>query len=145
MPSAAKPCPFCAIVRGEGHAEVVFEDDATVAFLDKAPLMHGHVLLIPKVHVGTIWEADEATASALALASRRLALAVKTAMGSDGAFVAQNNVVSQSVPHLHVHVIPRRQGDGFFSPRIIWRRVKYRDAAQATGIAAKIRAALETA
>ena len=141
MATAPKPCPFCAVLRGEADADIVFEDDQVLAFLDKAPLMHGHVLLIPRVHVGSIWEADEATAEALARASRRLALAVKTAMGADGAFVAQNNVVSQSVPHLHVHVIPRRQGDGFFSPRIIWRRVRYRDRAQAAQTAARIREA----
>jgi histidine triad (HIT) family protein len=138
---SAKPCPFCAIVRGEADAARVYEDAAVLAFLDKAPLVRGHVLVVPKVHVGTIWEADEATTAALALASRRLALAVKTAMAADGAFVAQNNVVSQSVPHLHVHIIPRTQGDGFFSPRIIWRRVKYRDAADMAETAARIAAA----
>ena len=140
--SPGKACPFCAIASGHGDAQRVFEDDAVVAFLDKAPLMIGHVLLIPRVHVATIWEVDEATASALALAARRLALAVNTAMHADGAFVAQNNVVSQSVPHLHTHVIPRRQGDGFFSPRIIWKRTKYRDAAHMEETAAEIRSAL---
>ena len=112
-----------------------------MAFLDKAPLAFGHVLLIPRIHVQTIWEADEATAAALALAARKLAKAVVAAMGADGAFVAQNNVVSQSVPHLHTHVIPRRQGDGFFSPRIIWKRVKYASAEAADEVAARIRAA----
>lgn len=143
--AASKPCPFCAILSGEAEADVVFEDDRTLAFLDKAPLLHGHVLLIPKAHVGTIWDADEATVTALALSSRRLAAAVKTAMGAEGTFVAQNNIVSQSVPHLHVHIIPRRQGDGFFSPRIIWKRVKYRDPAHAAETASSIRAALEVA
>jgi histidine triad (HIT) family protein len=141
---AARPCPFCAILRGEAEATVVWEDEATLAFLDRAPLTHGHVLLIPKAHVGTIWEADEAVAEALARAARRLALAVKTAVGADGSFTAQNNVVSQSVPHLHVHIVPRREGDGFFSPRIVWRRVRYRDAGQAAEIAARIRGSLET-
>ena len=140
--SPAKPCPFCAIAAGEDHADTVHEDALTIAFLDRAPLMIGHVLVIPRVHVGAIWDADESTAAALALAARRLALAVKTAMAADGAFVAQNNVVSQSVPHLHTHVIPRRQGDGFFSPRIIWKRVKYRDAAHRSETAERIRAAL---
>ncbi len=138
----AKPCPFCAIVRGEAEAAQVHEDADTLAFLDRAPLRRGHVLLIPKAHVQTLWEADEATTAALALAARRLALAVKTAMGADGVFVAQNNIVSQSVPHLHVHTIPRNQGDGFFSPRIIWKRVKYRDAADLAATAARIAAAM---
>ena len=136
-------CPFCAIARGEGDARIVFQDADVVAFLDKAPLIAGHVLLIPRVHVGTIWEADEPTVAALALAARKLAKAVVAAMGADGAFLAQNNVVSQSVPHLHTHVIPRRQGDGFFSPRIIWKRVKYPSPAAADEVAARIRAAVE--
>jgi len=136
-------CPFCAIARGDGDARAVFEDAEVVSFLDKAPLMLGHLLLIPRVHVQTIWEADEPTATALALAARKLAKAVVVGMGADGAFVAQNNVVSQSVPHLHTHIIPRRQGDGFFSPRIIWKRVKYPSPAAADEVAARIRAAIE--
>ena len=135
-------CPFCAIARGEGDARIVFEDAEVVAFLDRAPLVPGHVLLIPRVHVQTIWEADEPTAAALALAARTLARAVVVAMAADGAFVAQNNVVSQSVPHLHTHVVPRRRGDGFFSPRIIWKRVKYDSPEAADEIAARIRAAI---
>ena len=136
-------CPFCAIARGEGDARIVFENAEVVAFLDKAPLVPGHVLLIPRVHVETIWEADEPTAAALALAARKLAKAVVAAMNADGAFVAQNNVVSQSVPHLHTHVVPRRQGDGFFSPKIIWKRVKYASAEAADEVAARIRAAID--
>ncbi len=135
-------CPFCAIASGEAEARIVFQTSDVVAFLDKAPVILGHVLLIPRAHVQTIWDADEPTTVALALAARRLAKAVTSAMGADGAFVAQNNVVSQSVPHLHLHVIPRRQGDGFFSPRIIWKRVKYSSAAAAEEVAARIRAAL---
>ncbi len=140
--TAAGPCPFCDIAAGRGAAQVVDQDAATVAFLDKAPLMIGHVLLIPRAHVATLWEADEATVAALALAARRLALAVKTAMQADGVFVAQNNVVSQSVPHLHTHIIPRHKGDGFFSPRIIWKRAKYGGPDHMAETAAKIRAAL---
>ena len=136
------PCPFCAILRGDSDARIVFEDADVVAFLDKAPVMLGHVLLIPRVHVETIWDADEATTAALALAARKLAKAVVAAVDADGAFVAQNNVVSQSVPHLHTHVIPRRQGDGFFSPRIIWKRVKYPSPEAADEMAARIKAAV---
>ncbi len=138
----ATPCPFCAIAEGRGEAQVVHEDSATIAFLDKAPLVAGHVLLIPRKHVATLFEADEATVTAMALAAQKLARAVKAAMGSDGVFVAQNNVVSQSVAHLHTHVIPRRLKDGFFSPRIIWRRTRY-GPGEAEEVAARIRAAME--
>lgn len=142
MADADRPCPFCAIAAGETTTDLVYEDALTLAFLDHAPLFIGHVLLIPRAHVRTIFEADDATLTALALASRRLAIAVTKAMGADGCFVAQNNVVSQSVPHLHTHVIPRRKGDGLFSPRVIWKRVRYRDAAHRAETAASIRAAL---
>jgi histidine triad (HIT) family protein len=138
----AKPCPFCAILSGEAQASVVHEDAATIAFLDRSPLAHGHCLLIPRRHVATIYEADEATLTALALASKRVATAVTLAMQADGVFVAQNNVISQSVPHLHVHIVPRRKGDGLFSPRIIWRRVTYDGPAQMAEIVERIRAAL---
>ena len=137
-----KTCPFCAIASGEAEAHVVFEDAATIAFLDRAPLFPGHVLLIPRAHVKTIYDADDATLEALARASKRIAIAVTMAIEADGIFVAQNNVVSQSVPHLHTHIVPRRTGDGLFSPRVIWKRVRYRDDAQMAEVAARIRAAL---
>jgi len=140
-PASPKPCLFCAIARGQGEAHVVHEDARTIAFLDKAPLVYGHVLLIPRAHIPTIYEADEETVTALALASQKLAKGVTEAMGADGVFLAQNTVVSQSVPHLHTHVIPRRRNDGFFSPRIIWRRIRYAPG-KAEETAAKIRAAL---
>ena len=140
-----KPCPFCAIAAGEVQAHVVFEDAATIAFLDRAPLFVGHVLLIPRAHVETIYDADDATLEAMARASKRIAIAVTKAMGADGIFVAQNNVISQSVPHLHTHIVPRRKGDGLFSPRVIWKRVRYRDEMQMAETAAAIRAALPRA
>ncbi len=142
MVPTPKPCPFCAVAAGAADAQVVYEDASTLAFLDHAPLFIGHVLLIPRAHVKTIYEADAATLTALALASKRLAIAVTEAMQADGCFIAQNNVVSQSVPHLHTHVIPRRKGDGLFSPRVIWKRTRYRDAAEMAEVAARIRAAL---
>jgi len=140
--ATGEPCPFCAIAAGEGEAQVVFEDAAVIAFLDRAPLFLGHVLLIPRAHIRTIYDADDATLEAMARASRRIAIAVTKAMGCDGIFLAQNNVVSQSVLHLHTHVIPRRKGDGLFSPRVIWKRVRYRDAAEMAETAQKIRAAM---
>ena len=137
-----KSCPFCAIAAGAGDAHVVFEDASVIAFLDRAPLFIGHVLLVPRPHVETLYEADDPTLEAMARASNRVAIAVTKAMGAEGVFVAQNNIVSQSVPHLHTHIIPRRKGDGLFSPRVIWKRVRYRDAAQMAETAAAIRAAL---
>jgi histidine triad (HIT) family protein len=139
--TSERPCPFCAIASGEAEAHVVLEDAATIAFLDRAPLFLGHVLLIPRVHTRTIYEADDATLEAMARATRRIAIGVTRATGADGCFVAQNNVVSQSVPHLHSHIIPRKTGDGLFSPRVIWKRVRYRDG-QMAETAAKIRAAM---
>ncbi len=138
----AKPCPFCAITAGEAKAHVVFEDATSIGFLDRSPLFHGHVLLIPKAHIKTIYEAGDATLEAMARASKRIAVAVTKAMEADGVFVAQNNVISQSVEHLHTHIVPRRKSDGLFSPRVIWKRVLYRDEAQMAETAAKIRAAL---
>ena len=137
-----KPCPFCAIAAGEAQAHVVFEDEAALAFLDRAPLFVGHVLLIPRAHIETIYDTDDATLEGMALASKRIAIAVTRATGANGIFVAQNNVISQSVPHLHTHIVPRRKGDGLFSPRVIWKRVHYRDEAQMAQTAASIRAAL---
>jgi histidine triad (HIT) family protein len=137
-----RPCPFCTIAAGEAEAHVVFEDAAVIAFLDRAPLFIGHVLLIPRAHVKTIYEADDATLEAMARASKRIAIGVTRAMQSDGIFLAQNNVISQSVEHLHTHIIPRSKGDGLFSPRVIWKRVHYRDQAQIAETAAAIRAAV---
>jgi len=135
-----KPCPFCAIVEGNA-GEVVYEDAAALAFLDHSPLAKGHCLLIPRAHVATIFEADAATLQALAVASKAVGTAIRDAMAADGLFVGQNNVVSQSVAHLHVHLVPRWRGDKLFSHgQMVWRRVRYRDDAERTGIAARIRA-----
>ena len=126
-----KPCPFCAIASGAGEGHVVYEDTDTIGFLDRSPLAIGHVLLIPRAHVATLFEADAATLTALALATQRIAVAVKAAMQADGVFVAQNNVVSQSVPHLHVHIVPRRFKDGLFARAMVWRRLKYAEGQMA--------------
>ncbi|OYX33222.1 MAG: hypothetical protein B7Y99_07620 [Caulobacterales bacterium 32-69-10] len=135
----SKPCPFCAIPEDD----IVYEDAAALAFLDHSPLAIGHVLLIPRLHVETIFDADDAVLIALALASRTLAVAIRTAFAADGLFVAQNNVISQSVPHMHVHLVPRFQGDKLFSNgSMVWKRVRYRDDAHRQETAARIRAAL---
>jgi len=139
---ARKPCPFCEIVAGRAAADVVAEDAETVAFLDHSPLLAGHVLLVPRAHIKTLPEADDATLQALALRLRDLTAALPKALGADGTFVAQNNVVSQSVAHLHFHVVPRWRGDRLFSHNLSWRRIRYRKG-EAERIAAAIRDALE--
>lgn len=113
-------CIFCDIVAGEVDAETVFEDDTTLAFLDIRPLFPGHTLLIPKAHVVTLGDLPDNAIQPLFANARMLSRAVPIALEAEGTFVALNNVVSQSVPHLHVHVVPRRRGDGlrgFFWPR----------------------------
>jgi histidine triad (HIT) family protein len=138
-----KPCVFCEIAAGRTPAEIVREDAATIAFLDHSPLVIGHVLLIPRAHVATLPDADDGAASALMLAARDICAALPPALGCDGSFVAANNVVSQSVPHLHVHLVPRSKGDRLFSQNLVWRRVRYGSPEKMAATAARIRAALD--
>ena len=107
-----KPCAFCAVVAGTSSAHVVHTDDDTVAFLDAKPVFHGHVLLVPRVHVTTMAELPAEQVPGFFALAQRLERAVETAMDCPGSLVLVNNVVSQSVPHLHLHVIPRRPKDG---------------------------------
>jgi histidine triad (HIT) family protein len=113
-------CTFCDIVAGGRSAAVVLDDEVAVAFLDHRPLFPGHVLVVPRNHVETLEELPDALAGAFFNRVKLLAAAVRTALTAEGTFVAMNNRVSQSVPHLHVHVVPRRRKDGlrgFFWPR----------------------------
>ncbi len=113
-------CTFCRIVSGSLAAPVVFEDEHTVAFLDHRPLFPGHCLLVPRKHYETITELPPECTGPLFSVARLLCRAVEETLGADGSFLAVNNRVSQSVPHLHVHVVPRRRKDGlrgFFWPR----------------------------
>ena len=113
-------CIFCDIVNGDVEAEVVFDDVSVLAFLDHRPLFPGHTLLVPKTHYETLTELPSELVAPLFGAAQFLARAVQEAMGAEGTFVAMNNKVSQSVPHFHVHVVPRRRKDGlrgFFWPR----------------------------
>jgi histidine triad (HIT) family protein len=121
----APPCVFCAIVREPEQAEHVFEDAQTVAFLDHRPLFPGHVLVVPREHHETLADLPPALLAPLFGVARLLSRAVEAGLGADGTFVALNNKVSQSVPHLHVHVIPRRKGDGLRG--FFWPRVGYKD------------------
>jgi histidine triad (HIT) family protein len=116
----SKPCAFCAIVTGEAAADVVHADGSTMAFLDRTPVFHGHVLLVPRTHVTTLADLPPEDVPGFVALAQRLERAVETAMAAPGSLVLVNNVISQSVPHLHLHVIPRRPKDGlrfFLGPR----------------------------
>lgn len=113
-------CVFCQIAKRAVPAAIVFEDEQTLAFLDHRPLFPGHCLLIPREHIETLVDVSAPLLANLSAKARLLAIAVEKALGAQGAFVAINNRVSQTVPHLHIHVVPRSKGDGlkgFFWPR----------------------------
>jgi histidine triad (HIT) family protein len=115
-----RACQFCGIVSGEVSANIVFQDQVSLAFLDYRPLFPGHCLLVTKQHYATLLDLPADLVGPLFLNAQKLAAAVQRAMQADGTFVAMNNVVSQSVPHFHIHIVPRRRGDGlrgFFWPR----------------------------
>lgn len=140
-PGAPDPsCLFCRIVTGAEPAHLVCSDDDTVAFLDTRPLFPGHVLLVPRRHHVTLPDLPLELVEPLFRQARRIAAALPVALGAEGSFVAMNNTVSQSVPHLHIHVVPRTKGDGLRG--FFWPRTKYPDDAAATTIADAIRAAV---
>jgi histidine triad (HIT) family protein len=134
-------CVFCAIIEGSVQAAVVLDEPDVVGFLDARPVFKGHVLVAPRAHVPTLLEVSAELLPVLMGAAQRVAAAVVDGLGSQGSFVAMNNVVSQSVPHLHVHVVPRTKGDGLRG--FFWPRTKYDDAAEAEAYAARLRAVLE--
>jgi histidine triad (HIT) family protein len=134
-------CVFCAVVNGAEH-HAVYRDDHVVAFLDHAPVFPGHTLVVPVRHHPTLDDMPESEVAPLFLLARRLSIAFRTALGADGSFVAVNTRISQSVPHVHVHAVPRRKGDGLFSPgRGMWMRRRY-SGDEAERIAEKLRSAL---
>ena len=136
----AKPCLFCAVAAGEAEASTVWSDDDFVAFLDIRPLFKGHVLLVPREHVVTLPELPAGLRDAFTAAQQRLAQAMVDGLGAQGSFVAMNNTVSQSVPHLHCHVVPRTKGDGLRG--FFWPRTTYADVAERDACAARVSAAL---
>ena len=141
MPKSDPDCRFCQIVAGDESAHLVFEDEVSLGFLDNRPLFPGHTLLVPRDHYETLADLPDDLVGTLFGNARRLAVAVPKAMNKPGAFVALNNVVSQSVPHLHTHVVPRTKGDGLRG--FFWPRTKYGSDDEAGETAAKIRAALK--
>ncbi len=123
-------CVFCAIVAGETQAERVVEDDDFVAFLDARPVFRGHVLLVPREHVVTLPDLPAKLRDPFLAWGQRLCTAMVDGLGAQGSFVAINNTVSQSVPHLHLHVVPRTKGDGLRG--FFWPRTKYAEGEAAT-------------
>jgi histidine triad (HIT) family protein len=136
---ASTDCTFCGIVAGDVAAGIVLEEDDFVAFLDARPVFKGHVLLVPREHVVTLPDLPAELRDPFLAAAQRLATAMKDGLDSQGSFVAMNNTVSQSVPHLHCHVVPRTKGDGLRG--FFWPRTKYADGEAAT-YAERLRAAL---
>jgi histidine triad (HIT) family protein len=132
----AAPCVFCDIVERRIPASIVYEDDDHVAFLDARPLFEGHTLLVPRAHVVTLTDLTPERVGPFFLQTQRLARAIPEAMDAKGTFVAMNNIVSQSVPHLHCHVVPRTPRDGLRG--FFWPRTKYADDAARDAVAAKI-------
>lgn len=135
----AAECPFCQIVAGARPAAVVFEDPVSMAFLDSRPLFPGHCLLIPKDHIETLADLSAGAIGPLFANARRLALALENGLGAEGAFVAVNHRVSQSVPHLHIHVVPRKRKDGLRG--FFWPRGKYATAEEQEAVRTRLAAA----
>ncbi len=135
-------CIFCRIARNQLHTAIVFEDELTVAFLDHRPVFPGHCLLIPRAHHETLGDLPAAMLAPFFGSVQLLARAVEAAMAAEGTFVAINNRVSQSVPHLHAHVVPRRKGDGLKG--FFWPRQPYKDDNELRAVQAAIRDAIRS-
>jgi histidine triad (HIT) family protein len=133
-------CVFDAIASGDRPAEIVLADEVAVAFLDARPVFKGHVLVIPREHYETLADLPAGLVGPLFTRVQRVSAALPAALGAQGTFVAMNNVVSQSVPHVHAHVVPRTRGDGLRG--LFWPRQKYADDAEAAAYAQLIRDAL---
>jgi histidine triad (HIT) family protein len=138
--TASPGCVFCRVAAGDLPGALVSETEHTIAFLDHRPIFPGHTLVIPREHVETLRDLPAELLQPYFAEVQRLAAAVQDGMDAQGTFVAENNVVSQSVPHLHVHVVPRRRKDGLRG--FFWPRGKYADDAEMEAAAAAIRAAL---
>ncbi len=135
-------CTFCGIVEGRIPCLEVFADAHALAFLDHRPIVHGHCLVIPRVHYPTLLDLPPEALASLFGAAQRVSRGMMRGLGADGSFLAVNTIVSQSVPHVHLHVIPRWRKDGFFS-RPLWARRPYRDEEEARRVQAAIRHATE--
>jgi histidine triad (HIT) family protein len=133
-------CRFCAIVAGDEDSHVVFEDEHSLAFLDHRPLFPGHTLLVPRDHIETLADLPRDLLEPYFAAAQLLSRAIPDAMGKPGSFVAMNNIVSQSVPHLHCHVVPRKRKDGLRG--FFWPRRKYDSEEHMAEVAETLRATI---
>jgi histidine triad (HIT) family protein len=140
MVSDTVQCPFCSILAGDKPAHVVWRGREAMAFLDQRPLFPGHVLVVPTAHVQTLGELDAGQSAPLMAVVQAASRAMESALGAQGSFVAVNNRVSQSVPHLHVHVVPRSKGDGLKG--FFWPRHDYADDAERDRTAATLAEAI---
>jgi histidine triad (HIT) family protein len=137
-------CDFCDIAAGDpgSQARVVYADPDVVAFLDHRPVFKGHTLVIPRQHVVTLAELPDSLLVPVFSVARRVAAAMEAGFGADGTFVANNNRISQSVAHLHVHVVPRHRKDGLRG--FFWPREKYASPEEEAEVAARVRADIES-
>jgi histidine triad (HIT) family protein len=140
MLGSGADCLFCQIIRGEAPAYIVLEDELSLAFLDRRPLFPGHCLLVPKVHYSTLVDLPAELIGPLFGQAQWLVRAVEQGLAAEGTFVAMNNRVSQSVPHLHIHVVPRRKKDGLKG--FFWPRQSYESEAAMQEVQQRLRAAL---
>ena len=129
-------CKFCRIISGELPASIILEDESCVAFLDSRPLFQGHCLLVPRAHYETLMDLPDSLIQPFFSDAKLLCRAVEESMSVEGTFVAINNKISQSVPHLHVHVVPRRRKDGLKG--FFWPRYRYADEGQMREVAERI-------
>jgi histidine triad (HIT) family protein len=142
MTTSSKDCLFCKVVSGAQPAAIVFRDDISLAFLDHRPLFPGHCLLVPRNHYETLSDLPGEMGGPFFAKVQLLTRAVELACEAEGSFVAINNRVSQSVPHLHVHIVPRRRKDGLKG--FFWPRNKYESETQTVDIQKSIQAAIAT-
>jgi histidine triad (HIT) family protein len=140
MVGCVADCVFCAVVAGSLKVHVVLDEPAAVAFLDHRPVFKGHVLIVPRPHLPTLADLPSSDLAPYFAVVQRLAMAVQTGLDAEGTFVALNNTISQSVPHLHTHVVPRRKKDGLRG--FFWPRTKYSSDEEAADYAARVRAAV---
>ena len=137
---AVAGCLFCDVVEGRVEVVVVATTEHTVAFLDRSPVFYGHTLVIPRDHHETLSDLPAELVQPFFIEVQRIAGAVERGLGAAGSFVAMNNRVSQSVPHLHTHVVPRNRKDGLRG--FFWPRLKYHDGAHMSEVAGALRGAL---
>ncbi len=137
-----KPCSFCAIIRGTKDSYPVYDDETSIVFLDHAPPLKGHCILAPKEHYETFEELPGRLIRPVFRNVQLISRAVEAALEAEGSFIALNNKISQSVPHVHIHIVPRWKKDGLFSRKFVWIRRPYRDEAEALSYRKKLREAI---